>query len=77
MFEHLDTNDLVRIAAAGGGFSTNAGFREVNDLIRIASAAGVSGAKLTFQNLTHLSTEEIIRISAAGKGNIVFEKKDK
>ena len=36
------TDDLIRIAAAGGGFRLQAGSRLTDDLTRIAAAAGDS-----------------------------------
>lgn len=73
MFEHLPINELVRIAAAGGGFSLRAGHLPVNDIVRIAAAAGQSGAKIALQGVVHLPTRDVVRIAAAGKGNVRFE----
>ena len=73
MFESNATNDLIRIAAAGGGFHLNAAHRSTEDLIRIAAAAGNKGARLYFHGLASRTTEELIRLGAAGKGSVVFE----
>lgn len=73
-FEHLSTIDVVRIAAAGGGFLFDTNGKTVSDLVRIAAAAGSSGAKITFKSLGKRPVSEIIRIAAAGKGNITLEE---
>jgi hypothetical protein len=72
-FEHRNTDDLIRIASAGGGFRLTARHRQTDDLIRIAAAAKNSGAQLIFTGLTHRQTEELIRIGSAGKGSVIFE----
>lgn len=72
-FESRTTADLVRIAAAGGGFRLNAGPRTTADLVRIAAAASSTGASLTFAGLAARTTADLIRIGAAGKGAVVLE----
>ena len=72
-FEHRTTEDLVKIAAAGGGFTLTAEHRKTEDLVRIAAAASHIGAQITFTGLTHRPTEDLIRIGAAGQGCIVLE----
>lgn len=72
-FESRTTEDLIRIAAAGGGFRLAAGLRTTEDLIRIAAAASNKGAQLYLTGLQTRTTEELIRIGAAGKGSVVFE----
>lgn len=67
------TEDLIRIAAAGGGFNINASGRSTEDLIRVAAAAGNKGARVSFIGMRSKSTEDLIRIGAAGKGAVVFE----
>ena len=67
------TDDLIRIAAAGGGFRLQAGSCLTEDLIRIAAAAGHSGARLYFAGMSSRLTDDLIRIGAAGKGSVVFE----
>jgi hypothetical protein len=78
MFEYKNVDELVRITASGGGFSLNAGPYEVGDLVRIASAAGGGNyrARLKLYNVNHLSTDELVRISAAGQGSVEFIEKD-
>jgi DNA replication protein len=72
-FEALLTDDLVRIAAAGGGFRLQAGARTTDDLVRIASAGSRHNARLIFVGLGARTTDDIVRISAAGKGSVFFE----
>jgi hypothetical protein len=64
------TEDLIRIARAGGGFVLDAGNRTTDDLIRIAAAGR---APIHLRGMNHFSTDDLIKISAAGKGTVVFE----
>lgn len=72
MFEARSTADLVRIAAAGGGFTLGAGPRSTEDLVRIAAAASNNGSRIVFLGLAARSTEDIVRIAAAGRGCVAF-----
>lgn len=72
MFEMFPTQDIVRIAAAGGGFTLEASMRPTNDLVQIAAAAASSGARLTLKGLTMRPHADLIRIAAAGKGTVQF-----
>lgn len=72
MFEARSTEDLMRIAAAGGSLTMDARARSVDDLMRIAAAAGSKGSRICFRGLEHLSTEDLMQISAAGKGCVEF-----
>ncbi len=67
------TDDLVRIAAAGGGLRFDARARLTGDLVRIASAAASGGAKIFLTGMSSRTTSDLIRIGAAGKGSVVFE----
>lgn len=73
MMELRTTEDLARIAAAGGGFKLNASGRSTDELARIA-AAGKGVARITFTGLEARSTSDLARIAAAGKGSVCFEK---
>lgn len=66
------TNDLVRIAAAGGGFRVDAS-RGTSDLVRIAAAASAHGARVVVYGAENMPTDDLVRIAAAGKGAVVFE----
>lgn len=72
-FEHKSTNDLIRIAAAGGGLTLTATHRTTDDLVRIAAAASGKGSRITFTGLSHRTTDDLVRISAACKGCVVLE----
>jgi hypothetical protein len=65
--DYRSTEDLMKIAAAGGGFTVNGAPRSVEDLMRIASAASSQRPRLTFTNMNARTTEELMRIAAAGK----------
>jgi len=71
--ETKTTNDLIRIAAAGGGLRFNGGVRTTDELIRIAAAASGHGSRIFLSGMGARTTDDLIRISAAGEGAIVFE----
>jgi DNA replication protein len=66
-------NDLIRIAAAGGGMRIQAGAFSLEDLIRIATAASKNGARIVVVGGAHLPTEALVRIGSAGRGSVLFE----
>lgn len=68
------TDDLVRIAAAGGGFRLDASTRHTDDLVRIAAAAKHGGATVIFIGLSSRMTNDLVRIGAAGQGFVIFEE---
>jgi DNA replication protein len=67
------TDDLVRIAAAGGGFLLEASGRTTDDLIRIAAAASAKRAPLRFRGMNARTTDDLVRIGAASGGCVMFE----
>lgn len=67
------TDDLVRIASAGGGFRLEAGTRMTDDLVRIASAASQGGGTVYFSGIKTRMTADLVRIASAGNGHVVFE----
>ncbi len=67
------TEELIRIAAAGGGFILEGGRRPTDELTKIAAAAKRSGATVIFRNMAVRKTEDLAKIAAAGKGCIIFE----
>lgn len=71
--EGRTTNDLVRVAAAGGGMRINVSGRTVNDVVRIAAAAKSKKAILFLIGLDGLTTNDLVRIAAAGDGAVVFD----
>jgi DNA replication protein len=72
-FESRTTDDLVRLALAGGGFTLSAGSRTTDDLVRIALAGANKGARLTFTGLGSRTTDDLVRIALAGKGCVTLE----
>ena len=66
------TNDLIRIASAGGGMYV-AATKPTNDLIRIASAASGKGAQIIVTDASKKPTNDLIKIASAGKGCVVFD----
>ena len=67
------TDDLIRIAAAGGGLRLDASARMTDDLVRIAAAARTGSAILTLRGMSARMTDDLIRIAAAGKGSVILE----
>ncbi|UCD86972.1 MAG: hypothetical protein JSV01_04170 [Desulfobacterales bacterium] len=67
------TDELAKIAAAGGGLVVEAGRRTTDELIRIAAGAKHSGATVVFRNMAVRKTDALIKIAAAGKGKVIFE----
>jgi hypothetical protein len=65
--------DLIRIAAAGGGFLPNARTRTTDELIRIASAGSANGARITFSGMQSRPIDDLVRIAGAGAGCVSFE----
>lgn len=66
-------DDLVRIAAAGGGFTIDAKGKAINDLVRIAAAAKNGGATITFRNTTGFALNDLVRIAAASGGSALLD----
>lgn len=60
------TNELVRIALAGGGLDLRNRKMTTDDLVRIALAASKHGAKVKI--MSDRTTDELVRIALAGKG---------
>jgi hypothetical protein len=70
--DNRTTDELVRIALAGGGFELDAARRTTDDLVRIALAAGNKPARLRLVNVMTRTTDELTRIALAGKGAVFF-----
>lgn len=71
-FASRNTNDLVRIANAGGGFVLEAAARPTDDLVRIANAGGAKGARLVFTGMAARGIDDLVRIGNAGRGCVQF-----
>jgi DNA replication protein len=67
------TDDLVRIAAAGGGFLLEARNRTTDDLVRIAAAASAKRSALRLRGMNARTTDDLVRIGAASGGCVMFE----
>ena len=67
------TEELIKIASAGGGFAMEGGRRPADELVKIATAAKRSGATVIFRNMAVRKTDDLVRIAAAGKGHVIFE----
>ena len=67
------TDELITIAAAGGGLDLRNVAKPTDDLIRIAAAAKSKRATILIKG--NKTTDELIRIAAAGGGcvTIYFE----
>ena len=65
--------DLVRIAAAGGGFELEAGSYAVSDLVRIAAAASAKRPLLIVKDAGGLIVSDLVRVAAAGQGAVHFQ----
>jgi len=76
MFELKPIQDLVQIAAAGGGFRINASLKPTSDLVQIAAAASKTGANIIFIGLPLRPQSDLVQIAAAGKGCVFFEEVD-
>lgn len=72
-FQGRPTADLIRVAAAGGGFRLDAAGRPTDDLVAIAAAASEWGVPLVFAGMDGRSADDLVRIADAGEGNVVFE----
>ena len=66
------TNDLERIAAAGGGLRISA-LRGANDLVRIAVAASGHHARIVIYGTDGMTTDDLVRVGEAGNGVVSFE----
>lgn len=69
---NMTTDQLVRIASAGGGFYVDAS-KTTDQLVRIVSAASKSGAKIIVTNASKKTTDQLVRIASAGKGSVMFD----
>lgn len=72
MFETRQTNELMSILAAGGGITLRGSVRTTQDLMSLAAAARTGGARLILTEMQTRSTQEVLSISAAGKGHVEF-----
>ena len=69
----LSIDQIVRIAAAGGGLTIDASDNSVDQVVRIAAAASTHQASLVIRHTQNYSVDQLVRIPAAGKGCLVFD----
>ena len=67
------TDELMRIAGAGGGFTLDAGSKSLEDLIKIAAASEYGKATVHIKNCGSFETLDLIKIAAAGGGHVDFD----
>jgi hypothetical protein len=63
----------MKIVSTGGGIRMDGSQRSTQDLMKIASAAKARGARVTFTNMAHRTTDELMQIGSAGQGQVSFE----
>ncbi len=66
-------DELIMIAAAGGGLTLDGGALHVANRVQIVAAASRDGARITITNAKTKSTDDLVKIAAAGKGCVIFE----
>ena len=66
-------DDLVRVAHAGGGFRIDAAGHIPDDLVRVAHAATQHHCRIDIINAANLSTNDLVRIGAAGEGSVFYD----
>jgi hypothetical protein len=64
------TDDLIRIATAGGGLDLRNAGKPTEDLILIAAAASKARANIMIKG--NKPTEDLMRIATAGKGCVTI-----
>lgn len=69
----LTIDQIVRIAAAGGGMNINAQGKTVDQVVRIAAAASSHQSKLVIRNTQAYTVDQLVRVAAAGKGCVFFD----
>ena len=68
----MPTQDLVSIAAAGGGFRIEAQKYSTDDLVGIAAAASKHKPPIVLENAGYLPVNDLLMIATAGKGAVHF-----
>ena len=68
-----NVDELIHIAAAGGGFRIESGTHAAEDLVRIAAAAAGTGARVVIHGVSVRPSEDLVRIAKAGRGAVAFE----
>jgi hypothetical protein len=66
-------DDLVRIAAVGGGFTIRGADYRLEELLRIANAAQGTGGRIHLLDMAGWPTSDLVKIALAGGGAVTFE----
>lgn len=71
----LTIDQIVRIAAAGGGMTIDTQGKTVDQVVRIAAAAAASNHQVTLviKNTQTYTVDQLVRVAAAGKGCVFFD----
>ncbi len=64
--------DLMKIAASGGGFSISASNYTVEELMNIAVSASTFTSRIIIRE-PNLKVEDLMKIAVSGKGAVFFE----
>lgn len=67
-------SDLIKLAAAGGGFKLDCSNKMVSDIIRIAAAAHSGNALIVLEKTEKILLSDRVRIAAAGGGRVFFNE---
>ena len=67
------TDQLVRIASAGGGMKLSMQNMTTDQLVRIANAAAKGGGQIILVNIDSKTTDQLVRIANAGQGRVIFD----
>jgi hypothetical protein len=65
------TDELIRIAANGGGMDFKAAALPTDDLVKIASSASAKST-IIMRGLGGRSTDDLARISASSRGSVIL-----
>jgi hypothetical protein len=71
----LDFDNLRLLVANGGGVTVDASKYTVQQLTLLAAHAAASGAQLTVEGFSGLSSDDLRTIAANGKGKVIFSGK--
>jgi hypothetical protein len=74
MFELKRHHELLQLLTAGASFSLKASLKPHHELLQLAAAAKNGGGRLTLAGLGLRQFNELLQISAAGKGSVSFEE---
>lgn len=67
------TDQLLRIAACGGGMILDGRRYNSDSLMKIATNASQSGAVIIIKNITGYTSDNLMKIASCGKGNVIFD----